>query len=228
MASAAPAARGRRRVRARHDVARLVRYARRHDDPHLRCPGAARRVPGPPTRGARWPARRLPRRPRWHPGPPARHRRGHRLLHEPQRQRGRRVHHQRAQRRDDRRGARGRGRLPGRGQPRGDQVRLQHVDAHPAHRAEHRRDPPAGRRDRGHDPGPRGQRQHLGGDGRRSRRDRAQGRCPRGRPDPRPGGPREQAQRAHQARRRGPGQQRGRDHQPGRATSSSGPTRSAR
>ncbi len=53
-----------------------------------------------------------------------------------------------------------------------------------------------GRRDRGHDPRPRSERQHLGGDGRRPRRHGPQGRHPRGRRHARPRGPRVEAQRA--------------------------------
>ena len=56
-----------------------------------------------------------------------------------------------------------------------------------------RRDPGSRRRDRRHDPRPRGERQHMGGDGRRSRRDRPEGRHPPGRRDARSRGPRVEA-----------------------------------
>ena len=91
-------------------------------------------VPGarPP---AGWPAGRLPRRAGRDAGPAAGDRRGRRLLPRHERELGRRVHDERGDRRDGRRGARGRRRLPRGGLARRDQVRRQHVDAHAPPRA---------------------------------------------------------------------------------------------
>ena len=184
-------------------------------DARLRCRCPARRVPGPRPPAGRS-DRRVPRRPRRHPGPAARHRRRQRLLHERQREQRRRVHDERAERRDGRGGPRGRGRLPGRGEPGRDQVRLQHVDAHPPHRAQHRRDARARRRDRRHDPRPRGECLHLGGDGADRGVTVHKVDIRDGRRHARPRGPRIEAHAADEARRRGLRQQRGRDDQPGR------------
>ncbi len=137
------------------------------------------------------------------------------LLPRHQRERRGRVRHQRAERRDGARGARGRRRLPGRGQSGRGQVRSQHVHLDAAHRPFHRRDARAGRRDRGHHAGPRGERVDLAGDGRRPRRNRPDGRHPPRRRDARPRGPRIEAELQDEAGRHRLCQQRRRDRQPG-------------
>ena len=132
-----------------------------------------------------------------------------------ERQLGRGVHDQRGVRRDRRGGARRRRRLPGGGRPGRDQVRPEHVEPDAPPRAVDRRDPRAGRRDRRDDARPRGERQHLAGDGRRPRRDGPAPSTSTRRRDPRPRGPRVEARRADEARRGGLRQQRGRHGQPG-------------
>ena len=112
-------------------------------DARLRCRRAPHRVPGPGARAGRA-AGRLPRWPGRHPGAAAGDRRRGRLLPRHERQLGRRVHDERGVGRHDGRGPRRGRRLP-RGRVAGrDQVRLQHVDAYPPHRAVDRGDAPAG------------------------------------------------------------------------------------
>ena len=129
----------------------------------------------------------------------------------------------RRSRRDRRGGARRGRRLPRCRFARGDQVRLQHVDAHAPHRSVDRSDARAARRDRRHDPRPRGERLDLEGDGRRPRRDRPPGRHPPRRSHPRPRGPRVETRAADETRRRRLREQRGRHGQSGPRDRRAGP-----
>ncbi len=187
----------------------------RSPDARVRCRRPAGRVPGPRPRAGR-PPRRLPRRAGRHAGPAAGDRRGRRLL--PRHRTPTRAARSRPARLSDAIVDEAHAAVAdflGAGRPGRDQVRPEHVEPDAPPRAVDRGDARAGRRDRRDDARPRGERQHVAGDGRRPRRDRPDRRHRPDRRDPRPRGPRIEALVADEARRRRLCQQRGRDGQPG-------------